>query len=123
MSSGDNPTDRRHFTRFAFDADSVISQGGKRWPVTLIDVSLKGVLVQLGDDCDLVLDTPTTINITLDNDHHIEMQLEFAHERDGHTGFSCQQIDIDSITLLKRLAELNLGDHQLLERELSALTH
>ncbi|RRJ83591.1 PilZ domain-containing protein [Aestuariirhabdus litorea] len=123
MSSGDTPTDRRHFTRFAFDADSVISQEGKRWPVSLVDISLNGVLVRLGDDCDLSLDSPCKIDVNLDSEHQIEMLLEFAHERGGLTGFSCCQIDLDSITLLKRLAELNLGDHQLLERELSALSH
>ena len=36
-------------------------------------------------------------------------------------GFHCQLIDLDSITHLKRLVELNLADEGLLHRELSAL--
>ncbi|MCL6415068.1 PilZ domain-containing protein [Aestuariirhabdus sp. Z084] len=122
MSQGDNPSERRNFTRFAFDADSVMHQEGKRWPVNLVDISLHGVLVKLEENCAINLDAPALIHITLDSDHHIEMHLEFAHQHDGLTGFSCQQIDLDSITQLKRLAELNLGDHQALERELGTLT-
>jgi hypothetical protein len=36
-------------------------------------------------------------------------------------GFVCQYIDLDSISHLRRLVELNLGDGSLLERELAAL--
>ncbi len=37
--------------------------------------------------------------------------------------FRCEHIDIDSITHLKRLIELNLGDEALLHRELAHLIH
>jgi hypothetical protein len=33
----------------------------------------------------------------------------------------CESIDLDSITHLRRLVELNAGDPALLERELTAL--
>ena len=36
-------------------------------------------------------------------------------------GLHCLAIDIDSVTHLRRLVELNLGDPALLEREVSAL--
>ncbi len=39
----------------------------------------------------------------------------------GELGLRCEDIDVDSITCLRRLVELNLGEPELLERELSAL--
>jgi hypothetical protein len=49
------------------------------------------------------------------------MDVTVAHCESEHVGFHCDHIDIDSITHLRRLVELNLGDPELLERELSAL--
>lgn len=45
-----------------------------------------------------------------------------VHCEDGHLGFRCDHIDLDSISHLKRLVELNLSDEALLERELSELS-
>jgi hypothetical protein len=44
-----------------------------------------------------------------------------SHTRGQNAGLLCLDIDIDSVTHLRRLVELNLGDSDLLERELSAL--
>jgi hypothetical protein len=41
--------------------------------------------------------------------------------RDDLLGFVCRHIDLESISHLRRLVELNLGDESLLERELAAL--
>jgi hypothetical protein len=41
---------------------------------------------------------------------------------DGQLSLSCTEIDLDSITHLRRLLELNLGDPDLIERELSDLS-
>ena len=42
-------------------------------------------------------------------------------EQNDELGLRCVDIDLDSITHLRRLVELNLGETELLERELSAL--
>ncbi|VAX04921.1 hypothetical protein MNBD_GAMMA20-584, partial [hydrothermal vent metagenome] len=44
------------------------------------------------------------------------------HSENDHIGFRCEHIDLESISHLRRLVELNLGDAKLLDRELSALT-
>ena len=49
------------------------------------------------------------------------MDVWVAHEENKELGLKCKDIDVDSITHLRRLIELNLGDPDLLERELSAL--
>jgi hypothetical protein len=49
------------------------------------------------------------------------MQVKLTHEDPGQLGFVCQYIDLDSISHLRRLIELNLGDQEELDRELAAL--
>ena len=44
-----------------------------------------------------------------------------AHREGRRAGLACQSIDVDSVTHLRRLVELNAGDPDLLQRELSAL--
>ena len=49
------------------------------------------------------------------------MNCQLAHCHGRLAGLVCTSIDLDSITHLRRLVELNLGDPDLLDRELSAL--
>ncbi|WP_181955613.1 PilZ domain-containing protein, partial [Rahnella variigena] len=43
-------SDRRRFRRIAFDAKTELRQNGREWPVQLVDLSLKGLLIQRPDD-------------------------------------------------------------------------
>ncbi|MOA67711.1 Cyclic diguanosine monophosphate-binding protein [compost metagenome] len=47
--------------------------------------------------------------------------MQLRHDNDGHLGFACLHIDLESITYLRRLIELNLGDEDELQRELGSL--
>lgn len=49
------------------------------------------------------------------------MEVVLTRTQPQSLGFVCRHIDLDSISHLRRLVELNLGDEQLLERELAAL--
>ncbi|MBU2712280.1 PilZ domain-containing protein [Zooshikella harenae] len=115
-------TERRKFTRINFDARTELRQGDKTWPVELHDISLRGILVIPPKDWQIDSQSPFTAFIHLDDEKVITMKVRFAHQEEDHAGFECISIDIDSISLLKRLTELNLGDSQLLQRELSALS-
>ena len=55
------------------------------------------------------------------SDIEIKMQVELTHEASKKLGFYCHHIDIDSATHLKRMIELNIGEEQLLHRELEQL--
>ena len=50
------------------------------------------------------------------------MELTATHVVGNKVGFKCEHIDIDSISELRRLVELNLGSSALLERDLLALS-
>ncbi|MDP1756729.1 MAG: PilZ domain-containing protein, partial [Pseudohongiella sp.] len=41
---------RRAFTRIFFDAETVVIQGEHIWPVQLVDISLRGVLIRILPD-------------------------------------------------------------------------
>ena len=51
----------------------------------------------------------------------IAMAGELAHVEGRHGGVLCRSIDLESITHLRRLIEVNLADPAASERELKAL--
>ena len=113
--------ERRHFSRITFDADTHIQQGSTLWLVSLIDLSLKGLLIDKPEDWNADPTTLFHVSIHLNDTTSITMDVFQRHETAAHIGFECQHIDIDSIAHLRRLVELNIGDLTLLERELSSL--
>ncbi|QJI31135.1 PilZ domain-containing protein [Pseudomonas sp. ADAK18] len=117
----EQPSDRRRFRRIAFDARTELGQNGQVWTVQLVDLSLKGLLVRkpqpwLGDGAE-----PFDVDIHLDETTDVKMQVRLTHDDHRQLGFVCEHIDLDSISHLRRLIELNLGDQAELERELGAL--
>ena len=112
---------RRSFNRIPFDADTTVSQGDSSWPVDLIDISLNGILFKQPSDQTIQKSQPVDICITLGDNSQINMNTQLIYSKGDHVGCKCVHIDLDSITQLKRLIELNLGSDEFLERELSAL--
>jgi hypothetical protein len=115
--------ERRHFHRVNFDADTQLRQGDHAWSAVLIDVSLNGLLVEEPFGWHIDPEQTLNVSIRLGEQTSIHMQCQYRHQHDGLIGFECLEIDIDSISHLRRLVELNLGDAALVERELSALGH
>lgn len=113
--------ERRRFHRVAFDASTEISQGERRWSVTLHDLSLHGLLVERPTNWDADADQPFQASIQLSSDVRVNMEVALTRVQGTLLGFVCQHIDLDSISHLRRLVELNLGDENLLERDLAAL--
>jgi len=111
----------RVFTRIFFDAETVVTQGDRSWPVQLMDISLRGILIQVLPDQKVIDDKPVEISIHLGGDIQICMSARVANHHEDKVGLVCEHIDVDSMTHLRRLVELNMGDASLLERELSAL--
>jgi len=124
MIGPQNPDERRRFRRILFDAPAGMRLDGVSYPVSLIDVSLKGALVEVSASWQAPSDPGHEAVLYIDlseGGYRIEMEGRIAHRKGEHIGFQCVHIDMDSITHLRRLVELNLGDPDLLERELAAL--
>ena len=114
--------DRRRFTRIPFDAPVSLHQDHWQTQVQLIDISLRGLLVMQPDDWSRADHTqPLQVIIGLSSLEQIHMEAQPAFAREGLLGLECRHIDLDSISHLKRLITLNLGDEALAEREVAAL--
>ncbi|CAG8869653.1 Cyclic diguanosine monophosphate-binding protein [Pseudomonas fluorescens] len=117
----EHPAERRRFKRIAFDARTELSQGESTWQVKLIDLSLKGLLIERPDPW---LGNPQQdflVDIHLSEEADITMDVQLAHDDHDQLGFVCLHISLESIERLRRLIEFNLADPQELERELGAL--
>lgn len=113
--------EQRHFTRIPHDARVDIRSQDRQWQAILIDISLKGALAAAPDDCPLQSGDTCDLTIHLSEDVHIAMQGHVAHREPGRLGVQCDHIDVDSISHLRRLLEVNTGNEEMLHRELNAL--
>lgn len=116
--------EKRKFTRIVFSRPAAISDGVHTWPCKLIDLSLKGALVEKPEQWEYRDDAEYRLSFSLaDSDIEVTMDVDMAHQQEDVLGFNCVQIDIDSVSHLKRLVELNVGSDKLLHRELAQLSH
>lgn len=113
--------DRRQFWRATFRSSVYLVDKVGTVPAELIDISLKGALVKVPPEWQGSVDDGCQLKLKLTEGSAIIMRARIAHVRGRRVGLYCESIDLDSITHLRRLVELNAGDPALLERELSAL--
>ncbi|MDP1773574.1 MAG: PilZ domain-containing protein [Methylobacter sp.] len=114
--------DNRHFHRIHFAGEATLSCEGKTWNCEITDLSLKGCLLRFELPWEEDLEKLYTLTLQLSEEVQIKMELTAMHAVGDKVGFKCEHIDIDSISELRRLVELNLGSSALLERDLLALS-
>ncbi|MFT4243339.1 MAG: PilZ domain-containing protein [Acidovorax sp.] len=116
------PHERRHFVRVGFDAPALLTTASAAYSVHVQDLSLKGALLLVPAQASLEPGALCQLTIPLaDTGNHIAMSAAVAHLQGRHAGLLCRGIDLDSVTHLRRLIELQLGDPALLERDLGEL--
>lgn len=112
----------RVFSRVPFSAAVTLDIDGQRFAVSLLDIALKGALVQTDAPVAVSLAAACRLHLPLsDGGDVIMMTGRVAHLHDRLVGVACEHIDLDSLTRLRRLLELNTGDADLMDRELSRL--
>jgi PilZ domain len=121
QSQKNQSQERRRFSRILFDAHVELAQGDYHWRASLLDISLKGLLLQQKLPENINHREPILVKVLLTDNTTIAMSVMVAHQHHNQLGLSCESIDIDSISHLRRLIELNLGDTDAAERELSEL--
>lgn len=115
-----NP-ERRNYSRVPFQAEVVMQSGNEEWSCNLLDISLKGMLVEPPENLDVDTDQPCAVALFLGDEASIHARVNITRSINGSWGLEWQHIDIDSLKHLRRLLELNLKDPALLDRELSDL--
>ncbi len=115
------PIERRQFSRVTFDAVVTVSQEDQNFTAQLVDISLNGVLIATPSEYELRTDRPCSIGVRLSQDVNIAMQVSLVHSSSQTLGFHCTSIDMDSMTHLRRLVEINLPGESASERVLNEL--
>ncbi|HHJ39865.1 MAG: hypothetical protein AXA67_06230 [Methylothermaceae bacteria B42] len=112
---------KRRFSRILYRAPARIVGHEDQHTCEIIDLSLKGCLIQLPESFQPQAKHLYELQIPLNPGNEIQMQVMLVHCQDERAGFQCRYIDLQSISLLRRLIELNLGHYKQLERDLNAL--
>ena len=116
------PKEQRQFIRIAFHAGVELHVPGHQFLVQLVDVSLKGALVQCDADHTFALQGRCKLKLPMAEDGDgIVMVGRIAHLQSKQIGIEITDIDVTSLTRLRRLIELNCGDSRLMHREIGQL--
>jgi len=117
------PSKRRFFWRAAFHSPAKLVTPDGEFQAELLDISLRGALLQMPQPWTGQRGTKCQLFLSLTADTQIAMWCTAMHVEDNRVGLRCDNIDLDSITHLRRLVELNVGDNNILERDLASLIH
>lgn len=122
MALDSKPHERRQYSRIPFTGTVHVHDGAHDWIAPLLDISLKGLLIARPGAWDATRGQSYDLQLSL-AEGALALHLEgtVAHVEKDYVGFRWTHIDLDSITHLRRLVELNVGDDALLQRELEAL--
>lgn len=112
---------RRQFWRAHFHSPVQLAAHGQVTEADLYDISLKGALLKVPENWSGKAGDHCQLRLNLGADATIRMSASIAHVAGRRVGLHCDNIDVDSVTHLRRLVALNSGDASILDRELSAL--
>lgn len=113
--------ERRQFWRSDFHAPARVTVAERSHVVKLQDVSLRGALIEHDGSWDAQAGQKCHLRIELGPEAAIVMASTVTHVDGRYIGLHCDHIDIDSITHLRHLVELNAENPAVLERDLSKL--
>jgi hypothetical protein len=114
--------DVRRFLRLPFVAQALVLTHSGHLAVKIEDISLKGALVTFTTYNPLKVGESCQLQLELASDTTIVMWGSVAHAEGLQAGLRCEAIDLDSMTHLRRLVELNAGDVNLLDRDYVSLS-
>ena len=122
MNSNTPINNKRRFSRIEFDTEVCLISDKGQWKSKLIDISLKGLLITVPKIWEAKISDHYLTELFSDNeDAVIRMEVSVTHIGEKRVGFKCEHIDLDSISHLRRLLELNIDDIGMINRELSEL--
>ncbi|MCZ4295167.1 PilZ domain-containing protein [Vibrio sinaloensis] len=115
--------ERRRFSRIVYQAQAVLTQESVEVIALVSDLSLHGLLLT-SEQSDL-LDAGKQVDVEFSlpgSDVTIQLVGNIVGLNNNVIRLSIDHIDIESIGHLKRLVELNVGDDELLHRDIEHLS-
>ncbi len=110
--------EKRDYHRVPFKCHSQVTVVDRCYTCELIDISLRGVLLEIAPDDTIGLGSLCQIDIAFAScDIHLQFDAKLVHKEESHYGFRIESLEIDSLTHLRRLLELNYGDADEIDRE------
>ena len=114
---------RRQFTRILFSIDAHLHVDEYHFKVKIHYLSLNGALVSAPKQPECFKNKLGTLSFSLaGTESNVTKQISVLHVEQDVIGLQCNAIDIESVSHLRRLVELNLGDQAQLNKELSQLS-
>ncbi len=122
--------EHRRFIRIVYNATATLtehanntSQELHQWESELRDLSLHGLLLLRPKEWKPVHNKRYNVAFSLhDSEIVLKMETELVNCCEQYLRMKITHIDIDSISHLKRLVELNVGNDDFLHRELEQLS-
>lgn len=111
----------RRFLRSVYQAPARLNLAGYMREVQVLDVSLKGALVDMGVTLPCPVGVRGRLRLQLSPTTYIAMDVAVSRVQGSQLGLKCLHIDLDSMTHLRQLMEHNAQDPALLGRELALL--
>jgi hypothetical protein len=113
--------DERRFRRVPFVTEVDLVAGAQRHRCQLLDIALKGALLACADPCTVAVGTRASLSIPLpDSAIVLAFDAELVHHEGDHLGFRFLHEDLETLTHLRTLLELNTGDPEGIRSELLA---
>ncbi len=113
-------SNRRRFTRVSSDVPTELLQGGSRWTVNLIDISLNGLAVTQPDDWDADYSHPFNFVLHLRDGSTFEAHAHLVHIESGTLGFQMEHLGPEQVGPLAQLLAEKIGS-DIIEDELRTL--
>lgn len=120
------PQDQRKFTRVPFDAKvkvNIDSPQGIQFDGVLMDISFKGLMIEAHPPAaSITLGSTGLATIILSTGNiEFDLRVRVKHIEKNSFGLQVEQMPIEAAEHLRALMLHNLGEEQLLQRELQAL--
>ncbi|MBD1401207.1 PilZ domain-containing protein [Pelovirga terrestris] len=111
-------TELRNYRRIPFHTTATIVWAQEQVPCELIDLALRGALLQTHHEVPIEIGARARVDIDLANSEvKLTFGVELIHREQNQYGFLFIDADDESLAHLRRLLELNLGDGEQVDRE------
>lgn len=111
--------DERRFRRVPFEAEVKVSFGRQTWNCQLLDIALKGALVESPTAMELSQGATVALKIILSGSPlTLAFEAQLAHREEDRYGFRFLHENLETLTHLRTLLELNTGDPEGIRSEL-----